>query len=205
MLVCCVLLLWCWWQCFLLVETGDGLLAQQPAPPRVFSVAFLQSDDASYTVAGPPTISAAFIDRVLSAYGSPAAGTGQALYDLGVQSGIDPVYSLAFFLHEDRFGETGIGAANHSLGNIRCSAGYAGQDGFRSYVTWAESYQDWYTLILYGYVRGQVTIPLAGHVCSTVDEIVPVYAPSSNHNDVAAYSAAIKRAVDTWRSGSIWV
>ena len=204
-LVCCVLLLWCWWQCFLLVTTGGGLLAQQPALLRFSSAALPQGDDASYTVTGPPTIPAEFIDHVLTAYGSPALGTGQALYDLGVQYGIDPVYALAFFLHEDRFGETGIGAANHSLGNIRCSAGSACQYGFRSYVTWAESYQDWYNLILNGYVRGQVTIPLRGHVCSTVDEIVPVYAPSSNQNDGAAYSAAIKHAVDTWRGGGIWV
>jgi len=205
LLVCCVLLLWCWWQGFLLMETGSGLLVQQLALPSLSSVVFLQGDDASYTVTGPPTISAAFIDRVLAASGSPATGSGQALYDLGVRSGIDPVYALAFFLHEDRFGETGIGAANHSLGNIRCSAGYACTSGFRSYVTWADAYQDWYHLILYGYVRGQVTIPLVGHVCSTVDEIVPVYAPSSDKNDVAAYRAAIKHAVDTWRRGRIWV
>src|SRR5215470_15709058 len=204
-LVCCVLLLWYWWQCFLLVETGGGLLAHRPALLRLSSLAFPQGDDVSYTVTGPPTISAAFIDQVLSAYGSPAALTGQALYDLGVETGIDPVYALAFFLHEDRFGETGIGAANHSLGNIRCSAGYACTSGFRSYVTWADAYQDWYNLILYGYVRGQVTIPLVGHVCTTVDEIVPVYAPSGDRNDVVAYSAAIKHAVDIWRSGSIWV
>jgi hypothetical protein len=207
-LVCSLLLLWYWWQCFLLVETGGGLLVQYPALLHFSSMAFsqgLQGDDRTYTVTDPPTISAAFVDRVLSAYGSPAAGTGQALYDLGIQSGIDPVYALAFFLHEDSFGETGIGAANHSLGNIRCSAGYACQYGFRYYVTWAEGYQDWYNLILNGYVRGQVTIPLAGHVCSTVDEIVPVYAPSSDHNNVVAYIAAITRAVDTWRSGRIWV
>ena len=101
MLVCSLLLFWYWWQCFLLVETGGGLLAQHPALPRLSSVAFPQGDDASYTVTGPPTISAAFIDQVLSASGSPAAGTGQALYELGVETGIDPVYALAFFLHED--------------------------------------------------------------------------------------------------------
>jgi len=178
--VCSLFLFWYWWQCFLVVETGGGLLAQHPALLRLSVVAFSQGDDASYTVTGPPTISAAFIDRVLSAYGSPAALTGQALYELGVESGIDPVYALAFFLHEDRFGETGVGAANHSLGNIRCSAGYVCKSGFRYYATWAEAYQDWYHLILYGYVRGQVTIPLVGHVCSTVDEVVPVYAPSSD-------------------------
>ena len=205
-LACCMLLLWYWWQCYTLMEFGHGLLAQQPSPPRISVVApqGWQADDPSYTVIGPPTISADFIDRVLSAYGSPAVGTGQALYDLGVHYGIDPVYALAFFMHEDSFGETGIGAANHSLGNIRCSAGYACQYGFRYYMTWAEGYQDWYNLILNGYVRGQVTIPLAGHVCSTVDEIVPVYAPSSDQNNVAAYIAAIKHAVDTWRHGRLW-
>jgi hypothetical protein len=205
-LVCCVLLLWYWWQCYLLMAFRGGLLAQKPALPPISVVAplSLHMNDASYTVIGTPTISAGFIDRVLAAYGSPAAGSGQALYDLGVEYGIDPVYALAFFLHEDSFGETGIGAANHSLGNIRCSAGYRCQYGFRYYVTWADSYQDWYRLILNGYVRGQVTDSIVGHPCVTVDEIVPVYAPSSDHNDVIAYIAAIKYAVEMWRSGKLW-
>ncbi|HEX9091885.1 MAG TPA: glucosaminidase domain-containing protein, partial [Anaerolineales bacterium] len=136
---------------------------------------------------------------------SPAAGSGQALYDLGVEYGIDPVYALAFFLHEDSFGEAGIGAANHSLGNIRCSAGYSCQYGFRYYATWADSYRDWYSLILNGYVKGQITNSIVGHPCMSVDEIVPVYAPSSDHNDVTAYIAAIERAVKTWREGQVWV
>ena len=161
--------------------------------------------DYDYPVMGSPTISAAFIDRVLAAYGSPAAGTGQALYDLGVQAGIDPVYALAFFLHEDSFGKTGIGAVTHSLGNIRCSAGYACRDGFRYYASWAEGYRDWYALILDGYIRGQVTVSLVGHVCTTVGQIVPVYAPSRDHNNVAGYIAAVEHAVDTWRCGRIWV
>jgi hypothetical protein len=161
--------------------------------------------DYDHPVMGSPTISAAFINRVLVAYGSPAAGTGQQLYDLGVQAGIDPVYALAFFLHEDSFGKTGIGAANHSLGNIRCSAGYACRDGFRSYASWADGYRDWYALILDGYVRGQVTESIVGHDCTTVGQVVPVYAPSSDHNNVAGYIAAVEHAVDTWRCGRIWV
>jgi len=206
-LACCVLLLWYWWQCYTLMAFGGGLLAQKPSLPR-FSVAAplnVHGNDASYTVTGAPTISADFIDRVLSAYGSPAAGTGQSLYDLGMQYGIDPVYALAFFLHEDSFGETGIGAVNHSLGNIRCSNGYSCQSGFRSYATWQDSYQDWYNLILNGYVKGQITDSIVGHPCMTVDKIVPVYAPSSDHNDVASYIAAIYRAVQTWRRGQVWV
>ena len=171
--------------------------------PAVSQVLVLSDDD--YPVMDSPTISAAFIDRVLSAYGSPAAGTGQALYDLGVQAGIDPVYALAFFLHEDSFGETGIGAVNHSLGNIRCSAGYRCQGGFRSYTSWADGYRDWYALILDGYVHGQVTGSLVGHACTTVGQIVPVYAPSRDHNSVAGYITAVEHAVDTWRCGRMWV
>ena len=205
--LCCLLLLWYWWQCFTLISSGRGLLAQRPAFPRLSLAAPLNVHiaDASYTVTGFPSISADFIDKVLSAYGSPAAGTGQALYDLGVESGIDPVYALAFFLHEDSFGETGIGMANHSLGNIRCSAGYACQYGFRYYSTWSDSYQDWYALILNGYVKGQITDSIVDHPCVTVEEIVPVYAPSSDHNDVSAYIAAIEHAVQTWRRGQVWV
>jgi hypothetical protein len=205
-LVCCALLLWYWWQCYMLMAFGDGLLSQRPSPPRI-SVMHLgsQHDDASYTVTGPPTISPEFIDRVLFAYGSPATGTGQALYALGVESDIDPVYALAFFMHEDSFGETGIGAVNHSLGNIRCSTGYLCESGFRYYATWQDGYQNWYSLILNGYVKGQITDSIVGHPCITVDEIVPVYAPSSDHNDVAGYIAAIKHVVETWRSGKLWV
>ena len=161
------------------------------------------SSDTS-SVIGPPTITAAFIDRVLWAYGSPAAGTGHMLYDDGVASGIDPVYALAFFLHEDSFGKTGIGAATHSLGNIRCSLGYACQYGFRSYATWEVAYQDWYKLILYGYVKGQVTNAIVGHPCTTVAQIVPVYAPSSDGNTPDSYIAAVLHAVAAWRAGRVW-
>jgi len=204
-LMCCLLLLWYWWQCYTLMESRGGLLAQRPTLPR-FSVAApltVHVADASYTVTGSPSISADFIDRVFAAYGSPAAGTGQALYDLGVEYGIDPAYALAFFQHEDSFGKTGIGAANQSLGNIRCSSGYSCQYGFRSYATWADGYQDWYSLILNGYVKGQITNAIVGHPCTTLEEIVPVYAPSTDNNDVSAYIAAIEQAVQRWRSGQV--
>ena len=153
------------------------------------------------SVLGSPSIAADLIDRVLSAYGSPAVGTGQSLYDLGVQYGIDPVWALAFFLHEDSFGKTGIGAVNHSLGNIRCSAGYSCQDGFRSYATWEAGYQDWYSLILNGYVKGGVS---SACPCTTIEQIIPKYAPGSDGNDETAYVAAIEHAVDTWRRGEAW-
>ena len=161
-----------------------------------------QGSTGTDSVLGSPSIAADLIDRVLSAYGSPATGTGQSLYDLGVASGIDPVWALAFFMHEDSFGTTGIGAVNHSLGNIRCSAGYSCQDGFRSYATWEASYQDWYSLILNGYVKGSVS---SACPCTTIEQIIPVYAPSHDGNDVQGYIAALVQAAHTWRAGSVYV
>ncbi len=162
-----------------------------------------------YPVAGKPTISADFINRVLSAYGSPAAGKGQALYDLGITYGIDPVYALAFFLHESRMGTTGEARKTLSLGNERCIADRPciaeNQGGYAQMSSWEDGFAHWYQLIKQGYVEGQVTIPLVGHVCVTVDQIIPVYAPSSDYNDVQGYIAAVKQAVDTWRKGEVQV
>jgi Mannosyl-glycoprotein endo-beta-N-acetylglucosaminidase len=150
-----------------------------------------------YTVLGKPSISATFINRVLAWYNSPAAGKGQALYDDGVKYGIDPVYALAFFMHESRFGTTGVARFTRSLGNIRASAGYTQYEGFRKYRRWEDGFEDWYRLIARKYVEQWGL--------STVDQIVPVYAPSFDDNDVTAYVAGVKQAIDTWRSGSIEV
>jgi hypothetical protein len=83
-----------------------GAMASQGGSKLAAALHLGASLDDSYPMAGAPTISAEFTNRVFAAYGSPAVGTGQQLYDLGVQYGIDPVYALAFFLHEDSFGKT---------------------------------------------------------------------------------------------------
>jgi len=66
-----------------------------------------QLSTAPDSVVARPSIQVNFINLVLSAYHSPAAGKGQALYDLGVQYGIDPAFALAFFMHESSFGTQG--------------------------------------------------------------------------------------------------
>lgn len=154
-------------------------------------------NDTRYEVMGAPSISADFINQVLDRYGSPAHGKGQALYDLGVKYGVDPVYALAFFMHESRFGTTGVAQMTLSLGNIRATDGYTSYNGYRQYRSWEEGFEDWYKLIKVQYVQ---TWQL-----STVDQIIPVYAPSSDNNDVKAYIQAIKDAVTAWRSGKVQV
>ena len=149
----------------------------------------------SYSVLGQPTVSADFINHVLAANGSPAAGTGQAVFDLGEKYGIDPVFALAFFQHESSFGTTGVARVTRSPGNIRASAGYAQIDGYRAYRSWTAGFEDWYQLIKNLYVE-QWSL-------TTVEQIVPVYAPSSDNNDVGAYISAVENAVDQWRSGVV--
>ncbi|HEU5382772.1 MAG TPA: hypothetical protein VFV38_45780, partial [Ktedonobacteraceae bacterium] len=151
----------------------------------------------AYSVVGKPTVSAAFLNRVLVAYGSPAAGLGQTMYNDGVHFGVDPVYALAFFLHEDGMGTTGWGAVNRSLGNTRCTPGYQCRGGYRAYASWAAGFWGWFNLIRVQYVN-------TWHLV-TVDQIIPVYAPSSDGNNVRGYITAIKSAVDVWRSGRLEV
>ena len=155
----------------------------------------IHASPSSYSVIGPPTISAAFINQILSANSSPAAGTGQAIFDLGQKYGIDPVFAMAFFEHESSFGTKGVARVTRSAGNIRASAGYAQFEGYRAYRNWTAGFEDWYKLIKTLYI-GQWGL-------TTVEQIVPVYAPSSDSNDVPAYISAVESAVDQWRSGVV--
>jgi Mannosyl-glycoprotein endo-beta-N-acetylglucosaminidase len=163
-----------------------------------------QQDTTTFAVQGRPTVSAQFINTVLCTPStadtpvvSPACGTGQALYDDGVQAGIDPVYALAFFLHESTFGRYGVARTSLALGNIRCTPGYACYQGYRAYTSYAEGYADWYKLIT-AYIEGRID----GCPCTTVAQIVKVYAPTSE-NDTPGYIRAVTRAVTIWREGKV--
>ncbi len=151
----------------------------------------------AYVLEVKPSVNADFINEVLDYYHSPAAGKGQVLYEDGVKYGIDPVYALAFFMQESSFGTQGVATMTHSLGNIRANAGEPSYDGYRKYDTWEAGFEDWYRLIAQQYVgKWKLT---------TVDQIVPVYAPGSDNNDVATYIANVKNAVDVWHSGLVAV
>jgi len=160
-----------------------------------------------FSFIGKPTLSAAFIDRVLASYHSPAAGKEQALYELGAKYGIDPAYALAFFMHESLFGTTGEARKTMSMGNERCIADRACVDrnlgGYAQMYSWEDGFDHFYRLILYGYVGGQVTDPIAGHPCTTIEQAIPIYAPSSDNNNVAAYTLAIEHELQTWWAGRV--
>jgi hypothetical protein len=189
--------------CWFMVSSGTfaSLLASKPLITFPFSdvhgVTLAQQPPEPSVVLGKPTLSASFLNRVLLVYHSPARGTGQALYDLSVKYGIDDAYALAFFEHESTFGTTGVATVTHSLGNIRCSAGYVCKSGYRAYSSWQQGEEDWYQLIRTLYVNQWHLV--------TVSQIVPVYAPQSDGNDVPGYIAAVLSSVAAWRSGRVLV
>lgn len=143
-------------------------------------------------VLGPPTITPQQINQVLSQYHSPAVGVGQGMYDLGVKYGIDPAFALGFFVHESSAGTQGVATVTKSIGNIRATDGYASYEGFRKYPTWEAGIEDWYSLIKSLYVD-------SWHL-TTLQQIVPRYAPSADHNDPIAYINDVHRLVASWRS-----
>jgi hypothetical protein len=167
-----------------IVESADAPLGAHPAgnllPPATGT-----------TLAGGPTISPAQINAVLARYGSPMAGQGQAIYDLGVKYGIDPAYCLAFFVHESGAGTQGEAVLTHNLGNIRAIAGYPSLGGYRYFDTWLEGAEAWYKLISDLYIKQWKL--------ATVDTIIPVYAPSADSNDPTAYIDDVNQMVASWR------
>ncbi|HMQ31091.1 MAG TPA: glucosaminidase domain-containing protein [Chloroflexaceae bacterium] len=151
-----------------------------------------------YTLRAPPSVTPQLIDSILASYGSPAVGTGEVWYNLGLEYGIDPAFAVAFFIHESAAGTAQgwaghkpDGSTTHNVGNIIC-AGYSTCFGrFRDYPSWDKGIEDWYRLISVEYLDGR------GH--KTVADIIPVYAPSFE-NDVHGYVNVVQRLVDQWRA-----
>lgn len=162
-----------------------------PRPATQAGPAANKGDGNDFDVRRPPSIDAAGIARVLESYGSPAVGAAQTIYQLGVHYGIDPAFCLAFFIHESSAGTQGVARVTKSVGNIRATPGYRDYHGYRQYDSWEQGIDDWYRLIDDLYINQWGL--------TTVDEIIPVYAPASDGNDPNAYIAAVKQLVTSWR------
>jgi hypothetical protein len=180
---------------------GNQLVNTWQTPQAVPSKVPIPVKTGPYSVLGRPTVTAAFINEVLASYHSPAAGKGQALYDLGVKYGIDPVFALAFFMHESTFGTRGEATITMSLGNLRCinSRPCIDQDrgGYAQMKSWEDGFEIWYQLIRNLYVTEWGA--------TTVDLIIPHYAPTADHNDENAYINSLKLEISTWRAGVVRV
>ncbi|HEX2916240.1 MAG TPA: NlpC/P60 family protein [Chloroflexia bacterium] len=113
---------------------------------------------------------------------APAGETiGQVYIRMGRKYGINPAYAGAFFTKESSCGTAGENLAAHDYGNIIWTPGYprypaegliAGH-AWRSYLTWTDGMEDWFRLVKFEYVNRGLT---------RIDDIIPVYAPSSENN-----------------------
>jgi hypothetical protein len=166
-----------------------GKMYDQNSPQQSFQPPATGTGGSS--VVGTPSLSAQQIDTILANAGSPAQGTGATFYSDGMQYGIDPAYALAFFKHESSFGTQGAATQTHSIGNIVCTSGYDCIGRFRSYPSWQTGIDDWFRLIKNLYVDKWGA--------TTVESIIPHYAPSSDNNDESGYIASVETDVRNWR------
>jgi len=153
----------------------------------------------SSPVTGAPSITPDFINKMLCQYGnSQVCGTGQILYQDGQTYNIDPTFALAFFWHESNFGTKGEAQYSKSLGNLRCIDNEAScTDGYAWFNSWEDGYNAWYNLIANLYVKQWGL--------STINQIIPKYAPSSDNNNEQAYIRNVCSLANTWRSGNATV
>lgn len=144
------------------------------------------------SIVGGPSLSAAKIDTILANAGSPAQGSGQTFYNDSLTYGIDDIYALAWFHHESSFGTQGAATQTLNMGNIVCSDGYSCIGRFRAYPSWQAGIDDWYQLIKNVYV--------GKWGCTTVESIIPHYAPSNDGNSESGYIASVESDVQAWRA-----
>jgi len=168
------------------VVGGWDVPCDRKAPARSFG---------AYSVIGAPTISIDFIKKVLTYYNSPASDQAPNLYYASVRCGIDPAYSLAFFMHESSFGKSGEATESLSPGNLRCIDGFRCIDNYAWFDSWEDGFNVYCRLIRNLYVNtwGLITVP----------QIIPRYAPAADHNDEWAYIHFVEAAVDTWRAKQV--
>lgn len=129
---------------------------------------------------------------VLEAAHSPCAGDAFTLYYLIESYKINPAGALAFFWHESKCGTEGFARETLSWGNMKNPEGrQVGWVGaFARYPSWRMGLDDWCDHIVKYYAKRGLT---------TVEKIIPVYAPSSDKNVPAAYINDVRAKVAQWQ------
>jgi len=151
---------------------------------------------ADYPLLGPPSISFAQFQRVLSEHNSPVTPAAQECWEVISAAGIDPTVALAFFGKESTLGTQGRPEtlANHNWGNLRGDR--SGGGGFQRFASWQDGLRAWCQHLL-SPTYTQATPPL-----DTICKIVPLYAPSSDGNDENQYILDLYGMISKWRQQS---
>ena len=179
---------------------GSPLLGTTSAENSHVQLSGIAHSAGDYSLRGDSSLSAQQIDAILASYGSPAAGTGAAWYDLGKKYGIDPAFAIAFFIMESSAGTdsgwAGIkadGSTTHNVGNIICAGYVTCYKGNRDYASWDEGIEGWYRLIDVEYIQGRGL--------QTLGDVLPIYCPFSDGCRPDKYAIFVQERVDHWRNG----
>jgi hypothetical protein len=153
-----------------------------------------------YRPIAPPSISLKVFSKFLQEFNSPALSEAEAMYRIIVAEGGDPAFALAFFEHESSLGKSGVAVYTKSIGNIRCTPGYQcyytqANGAFRQYQNWSDGAQDWVRLLKSNTYLGRGLL--------TIDQIMPVYAPTADKNNPIAYAQGVKDRVENLRNREI--
>lgn len=147
------------------------------------------------TFRNSPRISQAQFVRVLERYGSPCASIGAECYTIISSYGLDPAVALAFFGHESVFGTRGVAVETRNWGNVRAPVKAERTIGmhprhFAIFRSWQDGLRDWCERINERYIDQKGL--------DTVEKAVPVYAPSTDGNNEAAYINHVTKLVADW-------
>lgn len=159
----------------------------------------------------PDMSEAAFI-RVLKEAKSPALSSAHAVYQECVKRRVSPAFLLALFQHESGFGLKGWATITLSWGNTRPPSfgatpkGVFDQDSAILWYVWDAprppgrrylcAYRDWIDGGVSTVARFVEHAAYRGK--TTVEQIIPVWAPSSDGNDTARYIASVLASMDQW-------
>lgn len=149
----------------------------------------------SLTFRNAPRISKQQFRSVLEKYGSPCSSIGDECFDIVAQSGLDPAVALAFFGHESVFGTRGVAVETLNWGNVRTpvdasrTVGVHAQN-FAIFRNWQDGLRDWCDRINTRYIEQRGLL--------TVQQAIPVYAPSSDGNTPHHYINHVVELVDRW-------
>src|SRR5919199_4442627 len=160
----------------------------------------LQAPSGPTPVTGQPSISLQTVQNVLAAAHSPLAAIAQDIYSLGQQANIDPAFALAIWTHESSLDTAGASVRHNNPGNLICQAAahppalpcVAG-DRWAQYPDLRSAVADWYRYLTARYVQQGLT---------TVEAILPIYAPPSE-NDTAAYIQQVIGLMRQWGSTTV--
>lgn len=164
-----------------------------------------------YPFLSAPTISLAVFTRVLTDRHSPILQEGYSAdlyYNLCIEQGINPAIALAFTLHENGAGTTGVTAPLKNWGAVRSAErpALAAQDSpvqtplgpFAKYNYWLDSLRDWCLRI-----KGPKY--LGSRPGMTVREALHIYAPTSDpagKNNPDSYADVVRDMVAAWKAES---